>query len=107
MNISVYSPPVNLPGKDAGALTGKMKNARDLKSLRESCRQFEAVFTQQMYQAMRKNVPEDGLMPEDNATHIYEDMLDEQMAIETAKGQGLGLGLMMYNQMKGSIENRQ
>ena len=106
MNISVYTPPVTVPGKDPGSLTNSAKNSRDLKSLRESCRQFEAVFVQQMYQAMRKNVPDNGLLQKDNATRIYQDMLDEQMANETAKGKGLGLGQMMYDQMKGRIENR-
>jgi Rod binding domain-containing protein len=31
-------------------------------------------------------------------------MLDTQMARETAKGKGIGIGEKMYNQMKGAIE---
>jgi flagellar protein FlgJ len=85
---------------------GKQKTARDLKALRESCREFEAIFIQQMYQAMRKNVPDDGLFPQDNATSIYQDMLDVEIAKETAKGQGIGLGESMYNQLKVTIEKK-
>jgi flagellar protein FlgJ len=95
MNISI-NPKAVLHATSPKA-AGKDKAARDLKSLRESCREFEAIFVQQMYQAMRKNVPNDGLLPRDNATQIYQDMLDTQMARETAKGKGIGLGEAMYN----------
>jgi flagellar protein FlgJ len=95
-----------LPAIPSRRLSGKEKTNHDLKALRESCREFEAIFVQQMYQTMRKSVPEDGLLPKDNATKIYQDMLDMQMARETAKGKGIGIGEKMYNQMKGIIENK-
>ena len=82
------------------------KTTRRLKSLRESCREFEALFVQQMYTAMRKNVPDDGLMPKNNATQMFQDMLDTEMARETAKGKGIGIGEAMYNQMKGTVEKK-
>ena len=87
-------------------LTAKEKTARDLKALRESCRDFEAIFVQQMYQSMRKNVPDDGLTPQNNATRMYQDMLDAELAKETAKGHGIGIGESMYNQMRGTIEKK-
>lgn len=104
MNISIN--PKAVIHATSPKVPGKDKTERDLKSLRESCREFEAIFVQQMYQAMRKNVPNDGLLPRDNATLIYQDMLDTQMARETAKGKGTGLGESMYNQMKGQIEKK-
>jgi peptidoglycan hydrolase FlgJ len=104
MNISTH--PMAVPSISSPRLTGKEKTAHDLKALRESCREFEAIFVQQMYQAMRKNVPDDGLVPKDNATRIYQDMLDMQMARETAKGKGTGIGETMYKQMKETIEKK-
>jgi flagellar protein FlgJ len=103
MNISIHP---NTVQSSPARLTGKEKTDHDLKALRESCREFESIFVQQMYQAMRKNVPDNGLLPRDNATQIYQDMLDTQMARETAKGKGIGIGEKMYNQMKGAIENK-
>ena len=103
MNISIH--PTTAPSTPARLTVTEKKN-HDLKALRESCREFEAIFVQQMYQAMRKNVPDNGLLPRDNATQIYQDMLDTQMARETAKGKGIGIGEKMYNQMKGAIENK-
>jgi peptidoglycan hydrolase FlgJ len=82
------------------------KTARDLKSLRESCREFEAIFIDQMYKTMRQSMPDNGLMPRDNATKMYQDMLDMQMARETAKGKGIGIGEAMYNQMKVHVEGK-
>jgi peptidoglycan hydrolase FlgJ len=104
MNISIH--PNITAHTSSPKATGKEKTENDLKTLRESCREFEAIFIQQMYQAMRKNIPNDGLLPRDNATQIYQDMLDTQMARETAKGKGIGLGEKMYNQMKGAIEKK-
>ena len=104
MNFSIN--PMTVPGISSPRLSGKDKTTHDLKALRESCREFEAIFVQQMYQAMRKNVPDNGLIPKDNATRIYQDMLDMQMARETAKGKGTGIGETMYNQMKGTIEKK-
>ena len=104
MNISIN--PKAILHATSPKIAGKDKTERDLKSLRESCREFEAIFVQQMYQAMRKNVPNDGLLPRDNATQIYQDMLDTQMARETAKGKGIGIGEAMYNQMKVKVEKK-
>jgi peptidoglycan hydrolase FlgJ len=104
MNISIH--PNIAAHTSSPKATGKEKTENDLKALRESCREFEAIFIQQMYQAMRKNIPNDGLLPRDNATQIYQDMLDTQMARETAKGKGIGLGEKMYNQMKATIEKK-
>jgi peptidoglycan hydrolase FlgJ len=104
MNISIH--PNAVLTTSSPKIAGKEKTEKDLKSLRESCREFEAIFVQQMYQAMRKNIPNDGLLPRDNAIQIYQDMLDTQMARETAKGKGIGLGEKMYDQMKGIIEKK-
>jgi peptidoglycan hydrolase FlgJ len=104
MNISLN--PNAVINTSSHKTVGKEKTEQELKSLRESCREFEAIFVQQMFQAMRKNVPDDGLLPRDNATQIYQDMLDTQMARETAKGKGIGIGEKMYDQMKGRIEKK-
>lgn len=99
MNISAISPKT-LQGSTPHKTTGEEKNQQDLKSLRESCREFEAIFIDQMYKSMRKSMPAGGLIPQDNATKIYQDMLDMQMARQTAKGKGIGIGEAMFNQLK-------
>lgn len=79
---------------------------KQLKALRESTREFEALYINEMFKAMRKTVPEDGLFKKDMTTNMFQEMMDMEMARETAKGKGIGLGLAMYEQMKGPIENK-
>ncbi len=105
MNISSISPNA-IQGNPLKNTTGKEKTRQDLKSLRQSCREFEAVFIDQMYKSMRKSMPENGLIPQDNASKIYQDMLDMQMARETAKGKGIGIGEAMFNQLKVFVKDQ-
>ncbi len=98
MNLSIS--PNAIQGNIPHKTTGAERTQKDLHSLRESCREFEAIFIDQMYKTMRNSMPNDGLIPQDNATKIYQDMLDMQMARESAKGKGIGIGQAMFNQMR-------
>ena len=76
------------------------KAQRNRASLKKSCQDFEAVFIQSMFKAMRKTVPESGLFKDTNATEIYRDMLDQEVASSIARRQSLGLADQMYRQME-------
>lgn len=82
------------------------KKQQDLKALRESSREFEALFVMEMYKAMRKAVPEGGLFEKSMATDMYQEMLDMEMAKATASGPGIGIGEAMYRQLAPQIENK-
>lgn len=79
---------------------------RDLKSLRESSREFETLFVMEMFKAMRKAVPEGGLFEKDAASEMYQEMLDGETAKAAASGKGIGLGEAMFEQMRGLIEHK-
>lgn len=79
---------------------------RQLKALRESTREFEAIYVNEMFKAMRKTIPEGGLFEKNMTTDIFQEMMDMELARQTAKDEGIGLGLAMYNQMKGIIEKK-
>lgn len=79
---------------------------KDLKSLRESSREFETIFVMEMYKAMRKSIPEGGLFEKNNSTEIYQEMLDMETARAATKGKGLGLAEAMFNQLAPLIENK-
>ncbi len=81
-----------------------IKKTKDLKTLREECRQFEAILVDQMLKSMRKTVPDSGLFPKNMATDMYQEMLDNEMAKQTAAGKGLGIGEQMYKQMAAVLE---
>jgi peptidoglycan hydrolase FlgJ len=76
------------------------KKTKELQKLRHSCREFEAIYVNEMYKSMRKTVPESGLFDKKGmAEDVYRDMLDMEMARQTAKGDGMGIGKAMYEQL--------
>lgn len=73
-------------------------------ALKEAARQFEALFTQMLLKSMReanKSFGEDSLFGSDQAD-MYQDMFDDQMALQMSKGRGLGLADMLVRQLAGS-----
>ena len=80
---------------------------QNLDKLRESCREFEAIYVQEMFKAMRKTVPESGLFEKkDMENNFYKEMLDMEMARTTAAGKGMGIGEAMYNQLKEQVSTQ-
>ena len=82
------------------------KKAKDLASLRESSRQFEALLLTEMLKSMRQSVPDGGLFEKNNSTEIFRDMLDSETAKAASRGKGLGIGEAMYKQMAAQIEKK-
>lgn len=72
---------------------------KDRAGLKKACQDFEAIFIQSMFQAMRKTIPEGGLFEQDHATKMYQEMLDQEMATKISRHQSLGLADQMYRQM--------
>jgi flagellar protein FlgJ len=84
----------------------KSEKARDLKSLRESTREFEALFINEMFKAMRKTVPDGGLIEKDMSEDIFREMMDMELARSASSGKGIGLGEDMFEQLRHLIDNR-
>jgi len=82
------------------------RKQRDLESLKESSKEFEALFVMEMFKAMRKSVPEGGLFEKSMSTEIFQEMLDMETAKATTQGKGLGIATAIYNQMAPLIENK-
>lgn len=99
-------PSSNISGATGVTKTPDTHSDKRLQSLRKSCRDFEAIYVQEMYKAMRKTVPDSGIVEKDMTNGIYKEMLDMEMAKATAAGKGLGIGEAMYQQMKGKVENK-
>jgi len=87
-------------------LPGTDSKAKNLKSLRESSRQFETLFVGEMFKAMRKSLPDGGLFEKDMSTEMYTEMLDMETAKEATRGKGLGIAEAMYHQLAGLIEQK-
>jgi len=82
------------------------RKTRDLASLKQSCRDFEALYAMEMFKAMRKTVPDGGLVKKNSATEMFQEMLDMETAKAATNGPGLGIATAMYEQMADMIENK-
>ena len=86
--------------KDIPEARGKNNDAR----LREASNEFEAIFIQQMLKTMRKTSLESDFIKKSEGEKIFRSMLDEQYAILSAKSGKLGLGEMIYQQLKSNLK---
>ena len=74
-------------------------HVKDFK-LRKACADFESIFIYYMLSSARKALPEDGLFDNTHESKIFKSMMDDQMARAASKGRGLGLGALLYNELK-------
>jgi flagellar protein FlgJ len=81
--------------------TDKDDASKRLLKLKKTCSDFESVFIQSLVKTMRKTVIKSGLLPESPGTETYKSMFDQQLSTFLSKGQGMGLGQAMFNQMVG------
>jgi flagellar protein FlgJ len=73
-------------------------NADSPEALREVARQFESIFTKMMLESMRAASFGDPLFGSDQGD-MYQDMMDDQLAIEMSQGKGLGLADLLIRQL--------
>ena len=67
---------------------------------REVARQFEAVLVQMMLKAMRQASGEGGLLDNDQS-RLYQELFDQQVALQLAKQRGIGLAQTLESQLGG------
>ena len=82
------------------------KGKTDDAQLRESANEFEAIFIQQMLKTMRKTSFESDLLPKSEGEKVFQSLLDEQYALISAKSGSLGLGEMIYQQLKPKADKK-
>lgn len=73
-------------------------DAHDPATLRQVARQFESLFTKMMMDSMRSASFGDSLFGSDQAD-MYQDMMDDQMAVQLSSGKGIGLADMLIRQL--------
>jgi len=82
----------------------KIKGVSNDAKLRETANEFEAIFIQQMLKTMRETSFESDLLPKSEGEKLFRSLLDEQYANLSAKSGSLGLGDMIYQQLKSNLE---
>ena len=80
-------------------LTELHKHAGDNR-LKRTCAEFESIFITYMLKSMRSTIVEGGLLGNSNEKKLFNSMFDEKLALGIAKGGGIGLGKMLFEQLK-------
>jgi len=73
----------------------------DPAALREVASQFEALFLQSMLKNMREASLGDPIFGNSDQHEMYQEMMDQQLAVEMASGKGIGLADMLVRQLGG------
>lgn len=73
----------------------------DPAALREVASQFEALFVQSMLKNMREASLGDPIFGNSDQHEMYQEMMDQQLAVEMASGKGIGLADMLVRQLGG------
>ncbi len=73
----------------------------DPEVLREVASQFEALFVQQMLKSMRDASLGEPLLGNSDQHDMYQEMMDQQLAVEMSSGKGIGLADMLVRQLGG------
>ncbi|MEX1265310.1 MAG: flagellar assembly peptidoglycan hydrolase FlgJ [Woeseia sp.] len=88
-------------GQFAALRRGAEQN--DPAALREVAGQFEALFIQTMLKNMRDASLGDPMFGDSEQHEMYQGMLDQQLSVEMASGQGIGLADMLVRQLGGEV----
>ena len=68
--------------------------------LKQACAEFESLFLNYLLKSMRASVPEGGFVDQSEESKMLKSMLDEKLANEISAKGGLGLGEIIYQQLK-------
>lgn len=88
-------------GADFKAILDSKKNTIEEKDkqLKKACQDFEAYFLFQMFKEMDNTVMKSELVSTGRGEEMFKSMLHQEVANAAAKGKGVGLSSMMYQQM--------
>ena len=67
--------------------------------VRKLAHDLEGVFLNQLFQAMRKSVPEDGVIEAAPGQEMFTQLFDEKIANEASRHMTRGLGEALYRQL--------
>ncbi|MHB1167849.1 MAG: rod-binding protein [Longimicrobiales bacterium] len=68
--------------------------------LRDACAQMEGAFTAELMKALRRTVPESGLIEKGQGEELFTSMMDDAVAQSAAARQERGLGAALYRQLR-------
>jgi peptidoglycan hydrolase FlgJ len=90
--------------KQLAATTGAKRDPEaEKKGLMEACQGFETIFLARLWQQMRSTLPKDGAL-HGQQEEFYLSMFDQEVASSLAKGKGVGIARMMFEQLSDRLD---
>jgi len=72
-------------------------------NLKKAAQEFESFFIYYLLKEMRKTVPQNPMFHGGRAEEIFQEMLDERLALTFAQAGGIGLAPIIYQQLSRQI----
>ncbi|MBX9855073.1 MAG: rod-binding protein [Gemmatimonadaceae bacterium] len=89
-------------GPISGAKAGPVQS--DDEKLRESAKQLEGLFVQQLFKVMRETVPQqEGIVSGGAGEEMFTSLMDQHLAAETPTQWEGGLAEALYRQLRGRL----
>ncbi len=80
----------------------------DDRRLRDTAKQLEALFVQQLFKVMRETVPQqEGFVTGGAGEDMFTGLMDEHIAAETPNQLGSDLSQALYRQLRGFLPDRE
>jgi peptidoglycan hydrolase FlgJ len=76
----------------------------DQSGLKQLCEDFESIFINSLFQEMRKSIPDEGYLEHDIGMDIFQEMMDMEVAGEMSRRGGIGLGPLLYEQLRNKYD---
>ena len=86
-----------LPGSQA-------VGSKNDKELRKACKDFEAVFNDMVFKAMRKSVIKNDIYGSSKQEEMFSEMLDTKLSEEAAQTNPSGIAAMLYRQLSVNLK---
>lgn len=94
------APKAAAPHPSAASKATGRSPAEERQRLADACADFESIFVEQLFKTMRASVPDSRVLGGGRAEEIYTGMLDQQVALDMARGQGsVGLARQMMSRL--------
>ena len=74
--------------------------------IRVAAKEFESMLVRQMIKSMRDTVPEGGLLSKNSGEEMFQDFMDQELALNLSGKMGLGLSESLLRQLGGNSEKK-
>lgn len=72
--------------------------------LRKACQDFETIFNDMVFKAMRKTISKNDLFGSSKEEEMFTDMLDSKISEDAAADSSSGIGAMLYRQLTTNLK---